>query len=395
MIHPGEQSMPISRRSIVGGAIAASGLLAAPAIAQGAPLKIGLMLPFSGTFAALGESIASAFEMHVKELGGKMGGRVVELIRVDDESDPAKAPANVNGRSKVEALVGTVHSGVVMALVQAAREAEMPLIIPNAGNVAATRDLCAPSIFRSSFSNWQPAYGMGKALAAKGVKKAAWVTWDYAAGKESGDGFGDGLRSGGAELTKVLTVPFPETNFQPLLAQLPGLGVEAVGSFFAGGGAIQFVKDYAAAGLRDKLPLCGSGFLTEGVLKPQGAAAEGLQTALHYGDGIDNPKNLAFRAAFKTHANRDADVYAVQGYDAAQMLGIGLAATKGDATAIKDFAAAIRNAKIDSPRGAFTISASHNPVQTIWLREAKNGENRVIGTAAAALADPGTGCKMT
>jgi len=390
--------MPISRRSIVGGAIAASGLLAAPAIAQGAPLKIGLMLPFSGTFAALGESIASAFEMHVKELGGKMGGRVVELIRVDDESDPAKAPANVNGligRSKVEALVGTVHSGVVMALVQAAREAEMPLIIPNAGNVAATRDLCAPSIFRSSFSNWQPAYGMGKALAAKGVKKAAWVTWDYAAGKESGDGFGDGLRSGGAELTKVLTVPFPETNFQPLLAQLPGLGVEAVGSFFAGGGAIQFVKDYAAAGLRDKLPLCGSGFLTEGVLKPQGAAAEGLQTALHYGDGIDNPKNLAFRAAFKTHANRDADVYAVQGYDAAQMLGIGLAATKGDATAIKDFAAAIRNAKIDSPRGAFTISASHNPVQTIWLREAKNGENRVIGTAAAALADPGTGCKMT
>jgi branched-chain amino acid transport system substrate-binding protein len=280
-------------------------------------------------------------------------------------------------------------------LVQAARDQGMPLIIPNAGNVAATRELCSPSVFRSSFSNWQPAYGMGKALAAKGVKKAAWVTWDYAAGKESGDGFRDGLRSGGAELTKVLTLPFPETNFQPLLAQLPGLGVDAVGSFFAGGGAIQFVKDYAAAGLREKLPLCGSGFLTEGVLKPQGAAAEGLQTALHYGDGLDNPKNVAFRAAFKSFTSREADVYAVQGYDAAQMLGIGLDATKGDATAIKEFAAAIRAAKIDSPRGAFTISASHNPVQTIWLREAKNGENRVIGVAAEALADPGTGCTMT
>src|SRR5882757_7256784 len=202
---------PISRRSMLGGTLAGGGALAAaalatPSIAQGAALKIGLMLPFSGTFAALGESIASAFEMHVKELGGKMGGRAVELVRVDDESDPAKAPANVNrllGRDKVDALVGTVHSGVVMALVQAAREQQIPLIIPNAGNVAATRDLCSASVFRSSFSNWQPAYGMGKALAAKGVKKAAWVTWDYAAGKESGEGFGDGLRSGGAELTKV------------------------------------------------------------------------------------------------------------------------------------------------------------------------------------------------
>jgi branched-chain amino acid transport system substrate-binding protein len=396
---------PISRRSMIGGlstgaAVTVSGLtgLLTPAIAQDTTLRIGLMLPFSGTFAALGEAIASAFDMRVKEAGGKMGGRKVELVRVDDESDPSKAPSNVNrllGREKVEALVGTVHSGVVMALVQAARDQGMPLIIPNAGNVAATRELCSPSVFRSSFSNWQPAYGMGKALAAKGVKKAAWVTWDYAAGKESGDGFRDGLRSGGAELTKVLTLPFPETNFQPLLAQLPGLGVDAVGSFFAGGGAIQFVKDYAAAGLREKLPLCGSGFLTEGVLKPQGAAAEGLQTALHYGDGLDNPKNVAFRAAFKSFTSREADVYAVQGYDAAQMLGIGLDATKGDATAIKEFAAAIRAAEIDSPRGAFTISASHNPVQTIWLREAKNGENRVIGAAAEALADPGTGCTMT
>jgi branched-chain amino acid transport system substrate-binding protein len=236
---------------------------------------------------------------------------------------------------------------------------------------------------------------MGKALAAKGVKKAAWVTWSYVAGTESADGFGDGLRSGGAELIKVLTLPFPETNFQPLLAQLPGLGVDAVGAFFAGGAAIQFVKDYAAAGLREKLPLYGSGFLTEGVLKGQGAAAEGIQTALHYGDGLDNPKNLAFRAAFKSTTKRDADVYAVQGYDAAQMLAIGLAAAKGDPSEVKDFAAAIRNAKIDSPRGAFTISASHNPIQTIWLREAKNGENRVIGAAVEALADPGTGCKMT
>jgi len=138
---------------------AAALTLVRPAIAQNAPIKIGLMLPFSGTFAALGENIAAAFELCLAEHDNRLGGRTVTLVRLDDESDPSKAPQNVNRlleRDKADVLIGTVHSGVVMALVQAAREREVPLIIPNAGNVAATRDLCALSIFRSSFSNWQP-----------------------------------------------------------------------------------------------------------------------------------------------------------------------------------------------------------------------------------------------
>lgn len=387
---------PLSRRAFTLAATATA--LARPALAADAPLKIGLMLPFSGTFAALGDSIANAFEMHLAEKGGKLGGRPVQVVRLDDESDPAKAVQNVNrllNRDKAEILVGTVHSGVVMALVQASRERGVPLVIPNAGNVAATRDLCAPSVFRSSFSNWQPAYGMGRALAAQGIKRAAWVSWDYAAGKEAGEGFADGLKAGGAELVKSLYLPFPETNFQPILAQLPGLDIQATGSFFAGGGAVQFVRDYAAAGLRDRIPLSGSGFLTEGTLAAQGPAAEGIKTALHYGDGIDNPRNTAFRAAFRDRTKKEADVYAVQGYDAAQLLAAGLEATKGDVEADKTLFAAMAAARIDSPRGAFTLSPSHNPVQNIYLREAKAGQNVVIGIAAPLLADPGTGCKMT
>src|SRR5919199_3967673 len=123
----------------------------------GGPLRVGLMLPFSGTFAALGENIAAAFELHLAERQGRMGGRPVQLIRLDDESNPANAVQNVNrllGRDRAEVLIGTVHSGVVMALVQASRERGVPLIIPNAGNVAATRELCAPTVFRTS-SNWQ------------------------------------------------------------------------------------------------------------------------------------------------------------------------------------------------------------------------------------------------
>ena len=385
----------IGRRGVLLGAAAAG--LARPAIAQGATIKVGLMLPFSGTYAQLGENIAIAFELLLAEKGGKLGGRAVQVIRLDDESDPSKAVQNVNrllNRDKADVLVGTVHSGVVMALVQAAGEKSVPLIIPNAGNASATRDLCAPSIFRTSFTNWQPAYGMGRALAAQGVKRAAWVSWDYAAGKEASEGFAEGLKAGGAELVKTLLLPFPETNFQPILAQIPSLDVQAVGAFFAGGGAVQFVRDYAAAGLRDKVPLTGSGFLTEGTLGAQGASAEGLRTALHYGDGLDNAKNTAFRAAFRDKAKREADVYAVQGYDAGQLLAIGLEAAKGDVEAEKLLIPAMAGATIDSPRGSFTFSPSHNPVQNIYLREAKGGQNVVIGVAAAALADPGTGCKM-
>jgi len=390
-------STPVLTRRGLGGLAAAAAFAGTARAADATPLRVGLMLPYSGTFAQLGENITTAFELYLAERGGKLGGRPVTIIKLDDQSDPAAAPQNVNRllvRDKADVLVGTVHSGVVMALVQAAREKGVPLIIPNAGNVAATRNLCSESVFRVSFSNWQPGYGMGLALAKTGVKKAAWVTWDYAAGKEAGEGFRDGLKAGGAELVTVLSLPFPETNFQPILAQLPGLGVQAVGSFFAGGGAVQFVRDYAAAGLRDKLPLCGSGFLTEGTLKAQGASADGIQTALHYGDGLDVPKNIAFRKAFAEKAGREADVYAVQGYDAAQLLGVGLDAVKGDVEADKALFAAMGNAKIDSPRGTFTFSASHNPVQNIYLRQVTNGENKVIGIAAPALADPGTGCTM-
>ncbi len=388
----------ISRRRALQGAAALAGASAIPtgwAIAQAKPLKVGLMLPYSGTFAKLGENITLAIEMLVAEKGGKLGGREVQIIKLDDESKPENGPQNAERlvkRDGVDVLIGTVHSGVQMGIHKVVSESGTLCIIPNAGANDVTRKLCAKNVFRTSFTNWQPGYGMGLALAKKGIKKAAWITWDYAAGAEAGDGFKQGMEKGGGEVTKVLTLKFPETNFQPLLAQIPDLGVEAVGSFFAGGGAVQFVKEYKAAGI--KALLCGSGFLTEGVLGPQGDAAEGIETALHYGDGIDNPKNKAFVEAFKGKTQRDADVYAVQGYDAAQLLAIGLEAAKGN---LEDEAAlykAMRSAKFDSPRGPVAMSPSQNITQNIYLRRAEKGQNKVIGIAAEALADPGSDCKL-
>jgi len=386
------------KRSILAAALAAAAVgVVAPGAQAQQKLKVGLMLPYSGTYAALGTAIENGFRLYVAEQGGKLGGREIEYFKVDDESEPSKATDNVGKlikRDNVDVIVGTVHSGVAMAMAKAAKDSGTLLIIPNAGAVAVTGPMCAENIFRSSFSNWQPGYAMGEVAAKKGMKKAVTITWKYAAGDESVGGFKEAFEKGGGQVVKELSLPFPNVEFQPLLTEIASLRPDVVYTFFAGGGAVKFVKDYAAAGLKKTIPLYGAGFITDGTLEAQGADADGLLTTLHYGDGLDNPKDKAFRAAYEKAYKVAPDVYAVQGYDAAQMLAIGLNATHGDVAKKAEFAKAVTAARIDSPRGAFTIGASHNPVQDMYLRQVVGKENRVIGIAAKALADPGAGCRM-
>jgi len=371
--------------------------LGSQAQAQNAPIKVGLMLPATGTYANLGTMIENGFKMYVAEQGGKLAGNEVQYFKVDDESDPAKAADNVNKlikRDQVDVLVGTVHSGVALAMAKAAKESNTLLIVPNAGADVVTGPMCAKNIFRSSFTNWQPAYAMGKVAAERGAKKVITVTWNYAAGTESVKGFVDGFEAGGGKVMQQLNLPFPQVEFQALLTQIASQKPDAVYAFFAGGGAVKFVKDYAAAGLMKNVPLYGPGFLTDGTLEAQGEAAQGMQTTLHYADGLNTPRDTAFRTAYAKSFKLQPDVYAVQGYDAAQMLAIGLAAVKGDISKKADFAAAIEKARIDSPRGTFTISKAHNPVQDVYLRKVEGNENKLVNIAVKNLADPARGCKL-
>ena len=377
--------------------LAAAAALALPSAMAQAKLKVGFMLPATGTFAALGTAIENGFKLYLTEQGGKIGGREIEFFKVDDESDPSKAVDNVNKlikRDNVDVLIGTVHSGVAMAMAKSAKESGTLLIVPNAGADAVTGPMCAVNIFRSSFSNWQPGYAMGEVLAKKGLKNVVTITWKYAAGDESVKGFKESFEKGGGKVTKELNLPFPNVEFQALMTEIAAAKPDAVFAFFAGGGAVKFVKDYAGAGLRKTIPLYGSGFLTDGTLEAQGADADGLETTLHYGDALNTPRDSAFRLAYVKAYKLQPDVYAVQGYDAAQMLGIGLTAVKGDVSKKAEFADALRKATIDSPRGKFTISKAHNPVQDIYLRQVAAKENKVSGVASKALADPGRGCRM-
>jgi branched-chain amino acid transport system substrate-binding protein len=392
-----------SRRQILGQGAALLGtastglLVPQSALAQSGKIRVGLMLPYTGTFAQLGMAIENGFRMAINEQGGKLGGREIEWFKVDDESDPSKAIENANKlvqRDKVDVLIGTVHSGVQLGIHRVARESGVINLIPNAGVHIATRAQCAPNVFRTSFSNSQPTLALGEAMVKRGHKKAVWITHKYAAGDEAFEGFKESYTKAGGTIVKELGLPFPNVEFQALLTEIAAAKPDAVACFFAGAAALKFIKDYEAAGLKGKIALYGSGFLTEGILEAAGPAANGIVTTLHYGDGIETKRNQEFRLNYAKTFKLQPDVYAVQGYDTGLLLIRGANAVKGDVSQKSAMIKAMENTTIDSPRGKWTMSKSHNPVQDIYLREVSNKENKVIGIAAKALADSGAGCRM-
>src|SRR5947207_4901592 len=388
--------MPVSRRTLLGAAAAsvAAGRVFA---ANKAKLRIGLLLPYSGTYAALGNNITEAMKLAAKERDNKLGGREVEWVAVDDESDPAKAPANVNkliAGEKVDILTGPVHSGVAIAMMQTVRQENVLTIVTTAGAQAVTGTLCAPHVFRASFSNWQTSYPCADVMLKAGHKKAVLMFWNYSFGQESMAAFKEGYAKGGGTIVKEIAVPFPTTEFQANLSEIASLKPDAVFVFFAGAGAAKFIKDYAAAGLMEKIPLYGSGFLTEGVLGAAGPAANGIKTTLHYADALDTPANKKFREAFKKATSREADVYAVAGYDTIHILAQALDKVKGDTSAEKDLIAALEAARTESPRGPFRFGKTHNPIQNVYVRLVKGGREEVLGLAQKEADDPAFGCAI-
>jgi len=395
-----------SRRRFITGAAATAGLAAASsfvptrfAIGAMAKVKVGILLPYSGTYAMLGNSITNAFKMRIEQAGGKLGGRDVEYVALDSEMSVPKAPTNTNKlvkKEKVDFVVGPVHSGIAAAMAKIIGPREGPImIVPNAGNNAITGGFCAPNIFRTSFSNWQPAYPGGKVMADDGHKTCVTIAWKYAAGAQMMAAGKDNFEKNGGKVIKDMPIPFPKVEFQAALSEIASLKPDCVFAFFSGGGAVKFVKDYAAAGLKDNIPLYGPGFLTEGVSKAQGEAAEGIKTTLHYAADLDNPVNKRFRADYKDAFGGDANVFSVQGYDTGTLLSQAMALVKGDTGATKELISFMETAEIiDSPRGAWRMSKNHNPIQDIYLRQVKGGQNLVLGVAAEALEDPGAGCKM-
>lgn len=396
-----------SRRGFLSAAAATAGLAAASsfvpvrfAIGAKAPIKVGILLPYSGTYAMLGNAITDAMKMKIEMAGNMMGGRPVEYVAIDSEMSVPKAPTNTNKlirKEKADFIVGPVHSGIAAAMAKIIGGRKSPImIVPNAGSNDVTGGLCAPNIFRTSFSNWQPSFPGGVLMANEGHKTCVTISWKYGAGIQMMEAGREGFASKGGKSIKDILVPFPSVEFAAHLSEIAALMPDAVFSFFSGGGATKFLKDYEAAGLKGKIPLYGPGFLTEGVEKAAGSAAEGIKTTLHWASNLNFAENVSFKAAYKKYTNgKDANVFAVQGYDTASLLLQAAAVLGGDVSDTEAVVQAMESSKIpDSPRGPWKMSKAHNPIQNIYLRQVVNGEQKLLGIAAEQLSDPATGCKM-
>lgn len=380
--------------------LAALGLatsLALPATAE--DIKVGLLLPYSGVYAALGNDIDAGFELGLKHFGADAAA-TFEIVREDTEVKPPVALAKAKKlilQDEVDVVAGIVSSGVLGAVRDMIDGAGVPLIVANAGNDEATGADCSPYITRVSFSNGQVNRPMGTWMGEQGIKKVFTLAPDYAAGRQMIDAFSASFTAAGGEIVGQEFTPFQKTqDFGPYLAQAKASGADAVYVFYAGGEAIAFVKQYDSFGLKADLPLYGSGFLTSPLyVNAEGPAAEGVITALHYVPTIDNAENKAFAEAFTAETGRVPSEFAVQGYDAARAL---IEAFKTGATDRAALANALRQVSFDGPRGKTAIDpATNNVVQPIYVYETVAGENGLTQKVLAQLpteADPVNGCQM-
>jgi branched-chain amino acid transport system substrate-binding protein len=364
---------------------------------DGEPVKLGLMLPYTGTYTALGEAITNGLKLAIEQNIGQLGGREVEYVQLDSEANPSKAPQNMSrlvNSDEVDVVIGPVHSGVAMGMLRVAKQTGAITIIPNAGLGAATNELCMPNVFRTSHNMWQDSYPMGKVAYDRGHREMVTITWDYAGGKEDIAAFEEAFTEAGGEIIEQILVPFPSTEFQSYLTQIASLNPDAVYTFFAGGGGVSFVRDYAAAGLKENIPLLGSGFMTEGNLAALGGAGEGVLTTLHYAETLESEENQSFVAAYQEAYGEMPDAYAVHGYDTGAMLIQALDAVEGNSTDRDALIDALAAVELQSPRGSLRFSKSHHPIQNIYLREIRDGRHEVLSVAHELLESPDADCQM-
>ncbi len=385
--------MSFLKTAAIAGVAAGMGLAA-----SAAEVTVGLLAPYSGVYAALGQEIDDGFTLALDTYNDT--GTTFTLVREDTEAKPPVGLAKTRKlllQDRADVLVGVVSSGVLGAVRDLVDGSKAPLIVANAGADEATGARCSRYITRLSFSNAQVNRPMGQWLYDQGVRRVYTLAPDYAAGREMIGGFTTAFEAAGGEIVGQDFTPFQKTqDFGPYLTAARSSGAEAVYAFYAGGEAVSFVKQYDSFGLSEALPLYGAGFLTSTLyVNAQGAAANGVVTALHYVPTIDTPANRAFVTAFRAKTGRTPSEYAVHGYDAGRAL---VEAVKSGAEGREALAAALRAVSFDGPRGATSVDpATGNIVQPIYVYRTVVTDAGATQEVLAALPDqrdPANGCAM-
>jgi branched-chain amino acid transport system substrate-binding protein len=374
-------------------------LAAVPAVAQD-KLKVGVIATLSGPPAVLGQQLRNGFQLAVKELGGKLGGREVEVIVQDDELKPDVAVTKVRAlveRDKVDFVVGPIFSNMLQAIFKPVTDAGAILISPNAGTSNYAGRECNPNFFVTSYQNDQMHEVAGKYAQDKGIKTAYIMAPNYQAGKDALAGFKRYFK--GNVLDEVY-VPLNQLDYSAELARIAAAKPEALFVFLPGGMGVNFVRQFRQAGLADKVTFLSTFTVDESTLPAQQDAALGFFAGSNWAPNMDNPQNKKFVAAYEKEFGAVPATYAFQAYDAAMLIDSALKETKGNTTDKDALRAALKKANFQSLRGNFKFNANNYPIQDFYLTKvAKRPDGKfqteIVEKVFADYADPHVkDCKM-
>ncbi len=355
-------------------ALASAGTSPAPADAQGGPIKIGLLVPLTGAASALGKDMLNGTELYLDEINRQVAGRKIELIVEDTEGVTATALTKARklvDQDHVAILTGGLLASTGYAIHPFADAAKIPTTYPVMSSDDLTQRKPARWVVRTGWNSSQSTQAFGEWIAKNlKYKKIATVGFDYAFGWESVGGFQRTFEENGGQIVQKIWTPLNTTDFSPFIAQIKG-DVDAVFTVFFGRGSLQFVKQYADAGLKAKIPLLGNGTVTdESVLPQMGDEALGVYTPLHYSAALDNPANKKFVKVFEAKAGKVPSYYAETCYTNARWIVEAIKAINGKVEDREALLAALRKVELkDFPRGPVVIDKWGNPIQNVYIRK--------------------------
>jgi branched-chain amino acid transport system substrate-binding protein len=330
-------------------------------------LKIGLVVTLSGPAAALGQQVRNGFTLALKDLGGKMAGREVELLVADDELKPDAAVTKVKGlleRDKVDFVVGPIFSNILQAIHKPVTDNKTFLISPNAGPSSYAGKNCSPLFYVTSYQNDQVHEILGKVAQDRGYKRVYVMVPNYQAGKDSAAGFKLDYKG---EIVEESYVPLGTLDFQVEISKIASLKPDAVFTFMPGGMGVSLVKQYRQAGLADQIPVLSAFTVDESTLPAQQDAAVGMFGGADWAPDLDNPQNKKFVAAYEAAYHSVPGTYAMQGYDTALLIDSAVKAVKGDLANKEAVAAALKKADFTSLRGNFKFNVNGYPIEDFYL----------------------------
>ncbi len=364
------------------------GFGAPPARAQES-IKIGFLAPLTGSLAQNGKDLYSGCELYWEQHKWQAAGRKLVVTLEDDEGIPATALSKLRRlveSDKVHIVAGVVPSNVAYALIPYIEAQGIPSIYPLNAADDITQRKRPKWLIRTSETASQITQPFGE-YAAKvlGYQRISVISLDYAFGHETVGGFQRTFEENGGRIVQKLWIPMNVQDFAPYLAQIKK-EADAVFVLALGRYSVLFAQQYAAAGLKDRLPLLGGGTYTdESVLPLLGDETLGVITAYVYSAALETPANRAFRASYEAKYGRTPSFFSESCYDGARVISSAIQAVQGHVEDRAALMAALRATDVkDSPRGPVRMDAYGNPVENIYIRKVErvNGklQNTVIHT---------------